>query len=253
MQQVAIITGASQGIGAAIAAELAANQVHVILIARDEIKLNSVAHNIKAKGETCSVYPCDVTKPAEIESTLDAIEAELANGQLILVNNAGFGGPFHRTDNVSDEEWDLVFDTNVKAAFLFCRRLLPKMKDANFGRVINISSIYGVIGGAYSSTYAASKHALIGYTKSLAVEWGNWNITCNCISPGYVDTAMGASKTNDYQTNIISHIPAGRQGLPDEVARLVAFLAKPENSYINGANLVIDGGVLAGYNFRESQ
>ena len=123
------------------------------------------------------------------------------------------------------------------------------MKENNFGRIINISSIYGVTGGAYSSTYAASKHALIGYTKSLAVEWGNGNITCNVVSPGYVDTSMGAASHQQFSSTILSRIPSGRQALPDDIARLVLFLTRPENSYINGSNIVIDGGLLAGFNF----
>lgn len=249
MQQVAIITGASQGIGAAIAAELARNKIHTVLIARNISKLKEVADGINADGGLCSYYQCNVSSSAEIDATVSAIQQQAGKLPQILVNNAGFGGPFHKTDEVSEEEWDLIFATNVKAAFLFCKKLLPGMKENNFGRIVNISSIYGLVGGAYSSTYAASKHALVGYTKSLAVEWGNANITCNVISPGYADTSMGASVHEDFSSGIISRIPSKRQASPDEIARLVHFLIKPENSYINGSNMVIDGGLLAGFTF----
>ena len=121
------------------------------------------------------------------------------------------------------------------------------MKQNNYGRIINISSVYGVVGGACSSTYAASKHALTGYTRSLAAEWGNANITCNVLSPGYVDTSMGISPNEGFSAGILRRIPAGRQALPDEIARLVYFLIQPENGYINGADIVIDGGLLAGF------
>lgn len=247
MRPTAIITGASQGIGAAIATELAKNGVHAILIARNAARLKEVADRIASAGGMCSYFPCDVTKAAEVDATLQAIGQEVTDAPAILINNAGFGGPFHATNSVSEEEWDAIFATNVKAAFLFCRRLLPGMKKNNFGRIINIASIYGLAGGALSSTYAASKHALIGYTKSLAIEWADCNITCNVISPGYIDTAMGASPVK--RQHIIDSIPCKRQGQPAEIARLVVFLIQPESGYINGANLVIDGGLSAGFHF----
>lgn len=247
MQPTAIITGASQGIGTAIAVELAKNGIHAILIARNATKLKEVADRITLGGGSCSYFPCDVTKADEVDKALQAIREEITASPAILVNNAGFGGPFHATNEVPEEEWDSIFATNVRAAFLFCKRLLPVMKKNNFGRIINISSIYGMMGGALSSTYAASKHALIGYTKSLAIEWGDCNITCNAISPGYIDTAMGASPAE--HQHIVDSIPCKRQGQPEEIARLVLFLIQPESSYINGANLVVDGGLSAGFNF----
>lgn len=249
MRSSAIITGAGQGIGQAIAYELAGQGIHTYLLARTLEKLEAVAGNIRAAGGACTCLPCDITKTQEIDAALQAIERSEAVFPLILVNNAGFGGPFHRTDEVSAEEWDIIFQTNVKAAFLFCKAVLPRMKAANFGRIVNISSIFGIVGGALSSTYAASKHALIGYTKSLAVEWGSSNITCNVISPGYVNTDMGAPPDTAYYANIIRHIPGNRMGTPEEIARLVHFLVKPESGYINGANIIVDGGLLAGFAF----
>lgn len=248
MRQVAIVTGASQGIGEAIAIELAKNQIHTVLVARNLVKLKEVADKIQSAGGTCNYFQCDVSKTNEIEATLQSVKHEVPGSPSILVNNAGFGGPFHKANEVSEEEWDLIFATNVKAAFLFCRKILPIMRENNFGRIINISSVFGVVGGSLSSTYAASKHALTGYTKSIAIEWANWNITCNTVSPGYVDTAMGVENAGN---SIINSIPCKRQGHPDEIAQLVLFLIKPESGYINGSNFIIDGGLLAGFNFNK--
>ncbi len=249
MKQTAVITGASGGIGAAIAFALAEADIHTILLARNKEKLANVANEITGKGGSCIFYECDVAKRNDIEQALLEMKPYINGTQLILINNAGYGGPFHRTDEIPEEEWDLIFDTNVKAAFLFCKHLLPLMKENNRGRVINIASVYGQIGGALSSAYAASKHALVGYTKSIAAEWGEYNITCNLISPGFTDTNMGASSNESVYKNIIDQIPAKRQGTPEEVARLVLFLTGTSSGYINGADIVIDGGLLAGRSF----
>ncbi len=249
MPEYAIITGASQGIGAAIAEELAAQGIHPVMLARNILNLKAVADTITSRGGQCSFFKCDVGVAAEIESVTGDLKNELGKLPAILVNNAGYGGPFHRTDEVTEAEWDLVFDTNVKAAFLFSKILLPAMKQQGWGRIINIASVYGSGGGALSSAYAASKHALIGYSKSLALEWGDHNITVNCISPGYIETKMGASAREGAPEKITSQIPAGRQGTPAEIARLVYFLSRPENGYINGADIIVDGGLSAGFRF----
>ncbi len=249
MHQTAIITGASQGIGAAIAVALAGQGVHTLLLARDLKKLNKVATEIREKNGTCTCLPCDITKSRAINDVFLQLAQSGLPTPSILINNAGYGGPFHRTDEVSEEEWDLIFATNVKAAFLFAQKLLPHMKENQFGRIINIASVYGVTGGARSSTYAASKHALVGYTRSLAVEWGAWGITCNLISPGYVETGMGAAANEAHYDGILQRIPAKRQGSPGEIAQTVLFLIQPGSGYINGANIVVDGGLTAGFYF----
>ncbi len=245
----AIITGASGGIGAAIAFALANPEAHLILLARNKDKLAEVAGQIIATGATCTFHVCDVTKRADIEAVLNEEEQLIKYSKLIVINNAGYGGPFQRTDEITEEDWDAIFSTNTKAAFLFCKYLLPVMKENNWGRVINISSIYGQVGGALSSAYAASKHALVGYTKSIAAEWGAYNITCNVISPGFINTHMGAAYNEGGYANIISQIPLHRQGEPEEIAKLVSFLCSDESCYINGADIAIDGGLLAGRSF----
>jgi 3-oxoacyl-[acyl-carrier protein] reductase len=238
---VALVTGSSRGIGAAIARELAAGGAAVALLARNEILLDAVRSDIVQSGGTAGCYRCDVTRNSETESAVSRIERELGPVS-ILVNNAGVGGPFHRTDEVTDQEWDLLFATNVRSAFWFCRRLLPGMRERNFGRIINISSVLGLSGAARSSTYAASKHALVGYTRSIAAEWAGFGVTCNAICPGYIDTEMIAS-ANPGDVPRKSMIPVGRFGRPKEVADLVALFARPDSSYINGAVLTIDGGL----------
>ena len=250
MKQIAIITGASGGIGAAIALVLAANQIEVILLARNKERLTEVASQINTTGGSCFYQICDVTKHSDIERALQAIQPQITNSKLILINNAGYGGPFERTDELAEEEWDAIFNTNIKAPFLFCKYLLPLMKQRGWGRVINIASVYGSIGGALSAAYAASKHALVGYTKSIAAEWGEWNITCNTISPGFTNTKMGADANAASYQNIIQQIPLKRQAMPEEIAQLVLFLCNDNSSYINGADIVIDGGLLASKSFQ---
>ena len=250
MTTTAIITGASGGIGAAIAFALANTETHLILLARNEKKLAEVAAQVAATGGTCTFHLCDVTKRNDIETVLKREEQLVKDSKLILINNAGYGGPFQRTDEIKEEEWDAIFNTNSKAAFLFCKNLLPLMKENNWGRIINIASVYGQVGGALSSAYAASKHALVGYTKSIAAEWGGYQITCNVISPGFINTNMGAASNEKEYAGIINQIPLHRQGNPDEIAKLVLFLCSDESGYINGADIVIDGGLLAGRSFR---
>jgi 3-oxoacyl-[acyl-carrier protein] reductase len=239
--QVALVTGSSRGIGAAIARVLAADGVAVALLARNETLLDAVHSEIQSSGGTARGYRCDLTQSHEVESTTTAIERDLGPIS-ILVNNAGFGGPFHRTDEVSDEEWELIFATNVRSAFWLCRRLLPGMRDRRYGRIVNISSVLGMSGAARSSTYAATKHALIGYTRSIAAEWAGFGITCNAICPGYIATDMVAS-ADAADVPEASMIPVGRFGRPKEVADLVSLLVRPDSSYINGSTLTIDGGL----------
>ena len=192
------------------------------------------------------MIPCDVTVRRSVDAALAAVSDRLGT-PCVLVNNAGLGGPFHRADEVSDEEWELLFATNVRSAFWFCRAPLPRMKEQGFGRVVNLSSVQGLAGAARSSTYVATKHALVGYTKALAAEWGRYGITCNALCPGYVGTAMGVQgdQIEDHENTVLARVPAGRLATPDEVAGFVAFLAGREAGYINGASLVIDGGLLA--------
>jgi 3-oxoacyl-[acyl-carrier protein] reductase len=237
----AIVTGGSRGIGLAIAKRLSTQGLAVALLARDRDALVSAAAEIAEMGGTCAPIPCDVTDRAAVESALQEACAH-CGPPLVLVNNAGYGGPFHTLDQVSDDNWDRVFHTNVRAAFWLCRALLPGMRAAGFGRIVNIASVEGLIGAAQSANYIASKHALIGYTRAIASEWGRFGITCNAICPGFVDTGMVAGFD---AAQLGRRIPAGRLGTADEIARVAAFLASEESGYLNGSVIAVDGGLLA--------
>jgi 3-oxoacyl-[acyl-carrier protein] reductase len=236
---VALVTGSSRGIGAAIARRLAVDGATVALLARDQVRLEAVCTEIQQDGGKAGCYRCDVTNAIDVETAIVRVEQDLGSVS-ILVNNAGIGGPFHRTDEVSDQEWELLFSTNIRSAFWFCRRLLPGMASRGFGRIISIASIFGLGGGARSSTYAATKHALVGYTRSIAAEWGGYGITCNAICPGYIATGMVGDGEN---APTISTIPVGRFGHAEEVADVAALLADPAAGYMNGAAITIDGGL----------
>ncbi|AKJ02697.1 3-oxoacyl-[acyl-carrier protein] reductase [Archangium gephyra] len=241
-EKLAIVTGASRGIGAAIAEVLAENGFQVALLARDAQALSWLEQKLTAAGARARSFICDVSDEAAVDATLARIETDLGVPG-VLVNNAGYGGPFHRADEVSTKEWDTLFGVNVDGVYYLCRWALPRMKAGGYGRIVNISSIQGLFGGARSSTYAATKHALIGYSKTLAVEWGAYGITCNAICPGYIDTEMLAKADPEVRKELLRRIPTGRFGTAEEVARMVAFLVGPHGSYINGSSLVIDGGL----------
>jgi 3-oxoacyl-[acyl-carrier protein] reductase len=240
----AVVTGASRGIGAAIAEVLAKDGLRVALVARDEEALSRLEKKLTAAGAQARSYLCDVADEAAVNATLARIETSLGVPG-VIVNNAGVGGPFHRADEVSREEWESIFRVNVDGVRHFCRWALPRMKASGYGRIVNISSIQGLFGGARSSTYAATKHAIIGYSKTLAAEWGAYGITCNAVCPGYIDTEMLANADPASRQELLRRIPAGRFGSPEEVARLVAFMVGPHGGYINGSAVVMDGGLSA--------
>lgn len=241
MNRTAIVTGASRGIGRASALALARQGAAVALLARDQAALEAAASEIRSAGGNCAVFPCDVTDRTSVEAAI--AQATTALGPpTILVNNAGFGGPFQLLSDSTDADYDQVFHTNVRAAFWFCRALLPGMRAAGFGRIVNIASVEALTGASESAHYIASKHALIGYTKAIASEWGRFGITSNAICPGFVATEMAAGFD---PAKITPRIPAGRFGDPTEIARIVAFLATEESSYINGSVITADGGLLA--------
>ncbi len=244
--KVALVTGAARGIGAATAKALAAEKFAVALLDLDAAGAERVAAEIRAAGNQAHAVACDVGVRASVEAAIASSTAKLGEPS-VLVNNAGIGGPFHRIDEVSDDEWDQIVATNLKSVFLFSRALLPKMKVRGYGRIVNIASIQGLLGASRSSTYVATKHGMLGYTKAIAAEWGAFGITCNAICPGYVETAMGvqADKVDAYLENVLKKTPVGRVGQPDEIAALVVYLTGDRSGYINGAALVVDGGITA--------
>lgn len=240
--KLAVVTGASRGIGAAIAEVLAADGYQVALLARDVEALARLEKKLTAAGGRARSFLCDVADEAAVNATLSSVETHLGTPG-VIVNNAGVGGPFHRVDEVSREEWDALFAVNVDGVRHFCRWALPRMKAGGYGRIVNIASIQALFGGARSSTYAATKHAVIGFSKSIAAEWGAYGITCNAVCPGFIDTEMLAKADPAARTELLRRIPAGRFGTPEEVARLVAFMVGPHGGYINGSAVVMDGGL----------
>ncbi|HEU4963695.1 MAG TPA: SDR family NAD(P)-dependent oxidoreductase [Bacilli bacterium] len=241
---VAIVTGAGRGIGAATAKLFAAQGIKVAALDILYHEAEKIAQEIRDNGGEAIALTCDVGKRESVEYAVSYVEEEFGV-PTILVNNAGVGGPFHRVDQVSDDEWEWIINTNLKSVFHFSRLLLPKMKEQQFGRIINIASIQGLYGSAHSSTYVASKHGMIGYTKTIAAEWGEHGITCNAICPGYVDTALGVQSNliSDYMQRVMQKSPVKRIAQPEEIAQLVWHLAGPHGGYINGATYTIDGGI----------
>ncbi|MCW8407718.1 SDR family oxidoreductase [Legionella sp. PATHC035] len=244
-RRIALVTGAGSGIGAAIAQKIIETTDHLILLDLNLEPIDSLAQALQLKhNKMIQAYQCDVGNGFLVEHVLNQLK-EAGNLPNILVNNAGYGGPFHTVDQVTDAEWDRVINTNLRSIFLFARHLLPEMKKQSYGRIVNIASIQGFLGAALSSTYVASKHGVIGYTKAIAAEWGEHGITCNAICPGYVNTRMGVqdNEINNHMEKVIHLTPARRIATPQEIAELANYLIGDEAAFINGSSITIDGGL----------
>ncbi len=236
LHKTALVTGGTRGIGAAISKYLQKHGYHVIANYHSN---DDAAHAFKAET-SCDVVKFDVSKFADVQSKVAEIVA--AHGPLhIVVNNAGItkDGFLHK---MSEEDWDSVIDTNLKSVFNVCRAIVPVMREQNFGRIINISSINAQKGQIGQANYCAAKAGLIGFTKALALEGARKNITANVICPGYIETDMTGAIAADILTEIIKSIPAGRMGKPDEIGSLVAYLASKDAAFITGAVFSANGG-----------
>ena len=237
----AFITGASRGIGRACAISLAAAGHPVVLAARDLAKLQSVAEEIRAAGGTAFVAAIDLSSEESIRAAFKQAVTE-AGPITVLVNNAGI-----TRDGLSmrmkREDWDAVLQTNLTGSFLCIQQVMPAMMKERWGRILNISSVVGESGNAGQSNYVASKAGLIGLTKSLAQELGSRNITVNAITPGFIDTDMTASLSEEVKQRMLAGIPLKRFGKPEDVAAAVRFLAGDEASYITGSVLKVNGGM----------
>lgn len=248
--QTAIVTGASRGIGQAIAVALAGAGAKVALVARSEDKLKEVAAEIAAAGGTASVHACDVADSAAANKVVDAVAAEW--GQLdILVNNAGITRDT-LLPRMSDEEWDDVIATNLRSVFLFSRAAAGAMMRTKSGRIINISSTSGIMGNPAQCNYSASKAGVIGFTQTLARELASKRrqITVNAICPGFIATDMTAALMKAAGEEMVMErikaaVPLQRQGQPEEIADAVLYLASDSAAYLTGQTLVIDGGLTA--------
>ena len=240
--KVALITGASRGIGQSISIILAQNGAHVICVSRNINDVQSVADIITNQKFVASAASCDISSTHNVtELVKDIIEK---HGRIdILINNAGIA-----SDNLlmrmSEDDWDNVLNVNLKAAFTAIKAASRTMIKQRSGRIINISSVVGLMGNAGQVNYAASKAGLIGMTKSVAREFASRGITANCIAPGYIETEMTNKLKDEVKSSLNEQIPLGRIGNVEDIAYAVAFLASDEACYITGQTLAVDGGMV---------
>jgi len=239
--RVALVTGASQGIGEAIARELAEEGPLVFLVDIQREKLEAVADKIIKDGGRASVRVADVSRFDQAAEVVDGIVKE--HGRLdYLVNNAGITRDKFLM-RMLEEEWDAVLAVNLKGVFNFCRSAIRPMISSRFGRIVNISSVVGVMGNAGQANYSASKAGVIGLTKSLAREVAGRDITVNCVAPGYIKTAMTEGLPEAVKTAFLEMIPMGRMGTPGDVAQAVCFLLSDQAAYITGQVIHVNGGM----------
>ena len=238
--KVALVTGASRGIGVAIARALADGGARVAVVSRSEERSAAVAAELPGSGH--AGLGCDVADSAAVDATVKGVEASMGSLD-ILVNNAGI-----TKDNLlmrlKDEDWDDVLATNLKAAFLMIRSATKGMMKRRDGRIINITSVVGLTGNKGQANYAASKAGLVGLTKSVAKELASRNILCNAIAPGFIETDMTAELSEAVRSELTNQIALGRLGSPEDIAGVVRFLAGPAAAYITGQVLVVDGGMV---------
>src|SRR6266705_2957173 len=241
--RVGIITGAGRGIGHAIAVRLASEGARVACVSRTEANAKKTANEIKAtRPDAAKAYAVDVADHAAVQKVGAQILDDFGRID-ILVNNAGVTRD-GLSMRMSVEDWDVVINTNLRGAFNFVQAVQRSMIKQRSGRIINISSVIGLMGNAGQTNYAASKAGLIGFTKSLARELASRNITVNAVAPGFIITDMTAGLSEKIKDAIHSKIPLGRTGTPEDIAAAVAFLASPEAAYITGQVLCVDGGIV---------
>ncbi len=242
--RVAFVTGASQGIGRACATKLATAGATVAVAARNQEKLNELVNEITAAGGEAAAFALDVTDEEQVKSTIKATVAQFGKID-ILVNNAGITRD-QLVMRMKRADWDAVLQTNLTSAYLCTQAVTSTMLKQRWGRIINISSVFGQMGQAGQANYSASKAGLIGLTMAIARELGSRNITCNAVAPGFIETPMTDVLGDEFKQNAAKQIPLGRVGSVDDVANAVAFLASEDASYITGHVLAVNGGMLMG-------
>jgi len=241
--QVAVVTGAGRGIGEAIARRLADEGAKVAVVSRTESNAGKTAEAINAvHASAAKAYAVDVADFQAVQELAETIITDFGRVD-ILVNNAGVTRD-GLSMRMSSEDWDVVVDTNLKGAFNFIRAVQRPMAKQRAGRIINISSVSGLMGNAGQANYAASKAGLIGLTKTIARELAGRGVTVNAVAPGFIDTDMTKVLPEAIVTGVISMIQLKRFGSPEDIAAAVAYLAGPEANYITGQTLVVDGGMV---------
>ena len=249
--KVAVVTGASQGIGRACAVKLAKCGASVAVLARNQQKLEELAQQINSghqqsggTGDPARAYITDIENEDQIKASFKSVVSDFGKVD-ILVNNAGITRD-QLIMRMKRADWDAVLNTNLTSAYLCTQHAISSMLKQRWGRIINITSIFGQMGQAGQANYSASKAGLIGLTMAIAREVGSRNITCNAIAPGFIETAMTAVLSDELKQNALKMIPLGRIGTAEDVANCVAFLASDEAAYITGHVLNVNGGMLMG-------
>ena len=240
--QIAVVTGAGRGIGRAIALKFANEGADVVVVSRTQENSEKVAAEIRALGRKAWAFAVDVSDSASVAAAAEKILADCGKVD-ILVNNAGVtrDGLLMR---MSDADWDLVLNTNLKGAFLFTKAFSRAFAKQRSGRIINISSVIGLIGNPGQCNYAASKAGLIGFTQSVARELAGRGVTANCIAPGFIETDMTSELNAELKANILKQVPMGKFGAADDIAGAALFLASASASYVTGQVLTVDGGMV---------
>mgnify|MGYP005752043687 CR=1 FL=1 len=242
--RVALVTGASRGIGRAIAARLAADGYLVVGTATTQAGAEAISEFLRAQGNAGGGVVLDVADSASVDQALARVVADYG-APLVLVNNAGI-----TRDNImlrmKDDEWDAVINTNLNSLFRVCKGSLKGMTKARWGRIINISSVVGVMGNPGQANYAAAKGGVEGFTRALAREIGSRNITVNSVAPGFIQTDMTDHLPEAQREALLAQIPLGRLGMPEEIASAVAWLASEGAGYVTGTTLHVNGGMFTG-------
>jgi 3-oxoacyl-[acyl-carrier protein] reductase len=242
--RVALVTGASQGIGHACALALARHGAQVAVAARNREKLDALVGEIAKAGGKASAFVIDVGEEEQVKAGIKSALGHLGKID-ILINNAGITRD-QLVMRMKRPDWDAVLNTNLTSAYLCIQQVIPSMLKQRWGRIINVTSVFGQMGQAGQANYAASKAGLIGLTMAMARELASRNITCNAVAPGFIETNMTAALSEEFRQTAVKSIPLGRVGSPEDVASAVCFLASEEASYITGHVLNVNGGLLMG-------